>query len=411
MGRYLWAEVLLFEVLHIIVLYPTRQDAYRVVVLTAMVYVAAQIFLTPEFTDPPVVTYTVGGMIAFHFAFTAYLLFAEGTFPNHWRRVRDEVHAKADASGLDNLPSSFPLTEKFWWMVDIAYGIRMIGWVQEPINCLPPHPPPSRRDFLWKTLLKFIFHFAALDLTTGFLFSGNPAFDSRMHDPTDGPETYLAAVPLLHRIPYILGYGIIVGATVSVAHNMIALVCIGLGRSSPTLWPDMWGRWGDAYTVRKLWGQTWHQRMRPTFVGLGRLVANKFLKFPRGTNGSSYAQLYIAFLLSGILHFAADFMMEKRMVYRSFNFFLLQAIAITFEDFVIYITKSLLIQRGIELRPGKIHKSWAEAVVRVIGYCWVVVWFCLTLPVWLDGASTIGLNNVDRGAGTKFLLDTWKRWT
>ncbi|KAF9650495.1 hypothetical protein BDM02DRAFT_1382275 [Thelephora ganbajun] len=409
MGRYPWVETLLFEVLHIIILYPTHQNAYRVVVLAAMVYLAAQIFLTPEVTDPLVVTYGVGGKIAFHFAFTAYLLFAEGTFPNHWRRVRDEAHANADASGLDNLPSNFPLTKKFWWMVDIAYSIRMVGWVQEPRNSLPPHPPPSRPNFLWKTFLKFIYHFVTVEFTS-FLFSGNPAFDSRVHDPTDGPETYLAAVPLLRRVPYILAYGIIIRAAVSITHNIAALVCVGLGRSSPTLWPDMWGLWGDAYTVRKLWGQTWHQQMRTTFAGLGRLVANKFLKFPRGTNRSSYAQLYTAFFLSGIFHFAADFMFEKRMVYRSFNFFFLQAVAITFEDFVIYIVKGLLLRRGIELKPGKVHGSWAEVVVRVIGYCWVIIWFCLTLPIWLDEASTVGFNNVDRGPGTKFLLDIWKRW-
>ncbi|KAF9644020.1 hypothetical protein BDM02DRAFT_3122622 [Thelephora ganbajun] len=91
MERYPWVEVLLFEVLRVIVFYPTRQDAYRVVVLTTMVYVAAQIYPTPEFTDP-----------------------LKATFPNHWRRVRDEVHTKADTSGLDDLPSNFPLTKKLW---------------------------------------------------------------------------------------------------------------------------------------------------------------------------------------------------------------------------------------------------------------------------------------------------------
>ncbi|KAF9644021.1 hypothetical protein BDM02DRAFT_3122623 [Thelephora ganbajun] len=293
-------------------------------------------------------------------------------------------------------------------MVDIAYGVRMIGWVQEPRNYLPPHPPPSRQGFLWKTFLKSVFHFVTIDFTS-LLLSGSLAFDSRVHDPTDGPETYLAAVPLLRRVPYILGYAISAGATISITHNITALVCVGLGCSSPTLWPDMWGRWGDAYTVRKLWGQTWHQLMRPTFTGLGRLVANKFLKFPRGTNRSSYTQLYIAFLLSGIIHCAADFMVEKRMAYRSFKFFLLQAVAITFEDFVIYVVKGLLLRRGTELKPGKVHESWAEAVVRVIGYCWVIIWFCLTLPVWVDEANTLGFNNIDRGPSARFLLDAWKK--
>ena len=97
-------------------------------------------------------------------------------------------------------------------------------------------------------------------------------------------------------------------------------------------------------------------------------------------------------------------------MYYSFKFFLLQAVAITFEDFVIYIVKRLLRRKGIEFKPGEVCESWAEAVVKVIGYCWVTLWFCLTLPVWLDEPNTVGLSSTDRGHITQFLLDTWKKW-
>ena len=253
MGRYPWAEVLLFEVLHILVFYPTRQHAYRVVVLAAMIYVAAQIYPTQEVTERLTTTFFVGFSIAFRFTFTAYLLLTEGSFPDHWRRARDEVHAKADASGLDNLPSNFPLKKKIWWMVDIAYSVRMVGWVQEPRNCLSPRPPPSRRIFLQKTFLKLIMNTLITDVVTSAV-ALNPAFDNRVHDPTDGPETYLAGIPLLRRAPYVLIYSLGVSISLSAAHNAVALACVGLGQSNPTLWPDLWGSWGNAYTVRKFWG-------------------------------------------------------------------------------------------------------------------------------------------------------------
>ena len=218
-----------------------------------MVYVAAQIYPTQEVTERLTISFAVGFSIAFRFTFMAYLLSTEGSFPDHWRRVRDEVHAKADAGGLDKLPSNFPLMKKLWWMVDIAYGVRMVGWVQEPRNCLPPHPPPSRRTFVQKTILKLIVNTLITDLATSAT-AFNPAFDNRVHDPTDGPETYLAGIPLLRRVPYVLTYATGVSFSISVMHNALALVCVGLGHSSPTLWPDVWGSWGDAYTVRKLWG-------------------------------------------------------------------------------------------------------------------------------------------------------------
>ena len=253
MGRYPWAEFLLFEVLRVIVLYPTRRHAYRAVILVSMVCVALPIYLTKEVTDKTGAVIVVGGVIGFYFMFTAYLLFSEGSFPDHWRRVRDEVHEKADTDRPENLPSNFPLTKKFWWMVDLAYSFRMIGWIQEPKGCIPPHPPPSRRTFLWKTSLKLIKNAVIADLLLS-VFPGDPAFDSRVHDPADGPETYLAAVPLLRRVPYILAWGFSVGASMSCLDHAVALAFVGLCGSSPTLWPDVWGRWRDAYTVRKLWG-------------------------------------------------------------------------------------------------------------------------------------------------------------
>ena len=142
--------------------------------------------------------------------------------------------------------------------------------------------------------------------------------------------------------------------------------------------------------------------------GLGRLVANRFFGFPSGTNLSSYTQVYVAFFLSGLLHSSGDFMIEKRMVSRSFKFFLLQAVAITFEDFVIYIAERLLRRAGIELRRGKADDSWAGAIGRAIGYCWVTLWVCSTLPVWLDGLNAAGWGSVDRGPITRFLLNKWK---
>lgn len=146
-------------------------------------------------------------------------------------------------------------------------------------------------------------------------------------------------------------------------------------------------------------------------MGLGRLVSNKLLKFPRGTTRSSCTQLYLAFFLSALLHFPGDFMVQKEMVYYSFKFFLLQAVAITFENLVIYIAKRSLRQRGIELEAGKVDGSWAGVVLRVIGYCWVTLWFCLTFPVWLDELDTKGFGRINRGPITQFVLDTWKERT
>ena len=134
------------------------------------------------------------------------------------------------------------------------------------------------------------------------------------------------------------------------------------------------------------------------------------MKFPRGTNRSSYTQLYAAFLLSALIHSCGDFVLTKGLAYPSLKFFPLQAVAITFEDFFIYIVKGLLRRGGIELKQGKAGESWAGAVVKVIGYCWVIVWFCLVLPVWVDELNVAGFGSFDRGPISQFVLDRWKQW-
>ena len=103
-------------------------------------------------------------------------------------------------------------------------------------------------------------------------------------------------------------------------------------------------------------------------------------------------------------------MYEKRMVYRSFEFFLLQAVAITFEDLVIYIAKRLLPRGMIDTNLGKEDESWRGVAARVVGYCWVALWFCLAMPIWVDGASAVGFFNTDRGPITQVILGTWKQW-
>ena len=196
--------------------------------------------------------YTVGCAISFHFIFVAYLLFAEAPLPNHWRRVRDGIHVRANTDGMDNLAPNSTFTEKLWWMVNMVYCVRVVGWPKEPRNGIPQRPPPSRRTFPWETFVKLVMNIAIFDFASS-VFALSPAFDSRVHESTDSPETYLAAVPFLHRVPYVLSYGIMMGAGMSIGQNIMALLCVGLGHSNPTLWPDVWGRWGDAYTVRKLW--------------------------------------------------------------------------------------------------------------------------------------------------------------
>ena len=103
-------------------------------------------------------------------------------------------------------------------------------------------------------------------------------------------------------------------------------------------------------------------------------------------------------------------MFEKRIVYYSIKFFLLQAVAITCEDFIIYLTKRLLLQEGPALKTGEIGETWGGTVARIVGYCWVTLWFCLSLPVWIDEANQLWFGDVQESHIARFLMLARKQW-
>lgn len=93
---------------------------------------------------------------------------------------------------------------------------------------------------------------------------------------------------------------------------------------------------------------------------------------------SSYTQLFIGFLLSATIHAVGDYMNIGRLPASTFKYFLLQGVAITVEDFVIWLAR------------GKGIPTWAG---KTIGYVWVIVWTCWVTTPWLDIMNSHGYRN------------------
>ena len=75
------------------------------------------------------------------------------------------------------------------------------------------------------------------------------------------------------------------------------------------------------------------------------------------------------------------------------EFFLLQAVAITFEDAII----SLAARAGFSTKPNRFFKF--------MGFVWVFAWFTYSLPMWLD--QTIHAGTMDDGLNFSFILGLW----
>ncbi|KAJ7144997.1 membrane bound O-acyl transferase family-domain-containing protein, partial [Mycena crocata] len=167
--------------------------------------------------------------------------------------------------------------------------------------------------------------------------------------------------PILWRCVDLFSFAVTSFAPENILHAVISIISVTALYSGPQDWMAPFEYWGDAYTLRRLWGRTWHQFLRRNFSTHGNNVAN-ILGLGKGTNPSAYVQLYTAFFLSIILHVVCD-----HKVHQSFTpggslvFFAIQPFAITLEDFILFMA------RNMGIKPA----AWW----RIVGYAWVSAWF------------------------------------
>lgn len=86
-------------------------------------------------------------------------------------------------------------------------------------------------------------------------------------------------------------------------YRKASMLFVGLHLSTPDRWPSLFGSVRDLYTVRNFWGRVWHQIFRQIFTRCGDIVAGA-LGAEKGTLLYKYSRLYVAFLVSGVQHYA-----------------------------------------------------------------------------------------------------------
>ena len=111
----------------------------------------------------------------------------------------------------------------------------------------------------------------------------------------------------------------------------------------------------------------------------------RLLGLRKGTLGSKYLQLYIAFTLSMLFHEWYNFNSVRREI-GEFWFFMSQPFVITFEDFVQWSWR----KTGHSNDNGK-------SLARFVGYIWTFAWFSYCLPPFVHGLLDTGIMGVDLG--------------
>ena len=118
----------------------------------------------------------------------------------------------------------------------------------------------------------------------------------------------------------------------------------------------------------------------------------KQLRLPKNKFTTCF-KLFISFLISGLIHYAGEYILYQKWAGHSTEFFLLQAVAITCEDIVI----SLALRAGFSSKPNSFFK--------LIGFVWVFAWFTYSLPLWLDKIIDAGV--FEQGVNFSVILGLW----
>ncbi|ETI22461.1 hypothetical protein G647_06536 [Cladophialophora carrionii CBS 160.54] len=158
------------------------------------------------------------------------------------------------------------------------------------------------------------------------------------------------------------------GFTMVFGYYLVTIFAVGAGFHSPQSWPPLFGSFiKKGYTVRNIWGYCWwvksrspmgslsltwhyrHQLLRRTFETANSSLT-RLARIRKGTLASRYLQLYNAFVVSALIHHIGALNCPySELPWCQFYFFMIQPVAITVEDFAIYMGKKAGLKESCKL--------------------------------------------------------------
>ncbi|KAI0768192.1 membrane bound O-acyl transferase family-domain-containing protein, partial [Trametes elegans] len=262
-----------------------------------------------------------------------------------------------------------PLFTRVWYALCLLFNARLIG-TSAQVAHVPPPFRGSRSQFLWDRLKKLVATLVLLDTSEYFVGICVHLYvpeEAAVHTPS-GYRGYLV------RCASTAVWLLMTYSSLKYAYLLMSIfaVATGLGNGNPEDWPDAFGEWSRAYTLRNLWGRAWHQLFRRHFAQIGK-IAVRILRVPRNTWLSSQVQIHAAFATSALLHSMGDLVLNPAAFGRSSPFFVLNALAITAEDTI-----------GAIARRAGIPRATDSFALRILGYTWVTLWILNTVPLYLS---------------------------
>lgn len=270
--------------------------------------------------------------------------------------------------------SSVPLASRMRFALDSTFGYRHIGTPQESKNT--PHFDendhdyvPSGRAFFAGQVMRIVRCYLVVDFINAVGHNRtwkNVEIFSRLHE--------ISKEELMWRFIRVVGFWLTVQSVWTTIFALMSMIAVGLRLSEPRFWPPLFAAPSEAYSIRRFWGNTWHQILRRVLGKPVSFICHDILDI-QDDFVARYIKLYLVFLISGLLHAAMDvgggIPFEQQ---GSIRFLVSQALGIAAEDVVQAVYK--------RLRGKEEHHKETQLWIRIVGNVWTLAFLVWTTPAW-----------------------------
>lgn len=157
-------------------------------------------------------------------------------------------------------------------------------------------------------------------------------------------------------------------------HSLVSILFVSvMGWDAPQEWPALFGKIGEAYTVRRFWAKFWHCLTVPTYSSCASMLCESLpgLKGGKTVAERKTVAAGVIFFMSGLSHALSGWAMGDHGLARDMVFFLVNFLVCGLE---VVVGKSI-IGRTISRLPKGIRKA--------AGMVWVFGFFFMISPVWM----------------------------
>jgi hypothetical protein len=157
-------------------------------------------------------------------------------------RSRDELRPLSQ-----RVPTSqLGIVDRVKWATDLSMNIRGIGWNFQ-ISGLQTVVDISRWRFMRNRLRRLLMDYFIID-AIHFIWNSDPiTYKHTRFDPS--LFSFSGFIDRCHN----LVWGVSACLVIDMAFNAGSALSVAIKHSNPVDWPEIFGPWGEAYTVRRLW--------------------------------------------------------------------------------------------------------------------------------------------------------------